>query len=404
LRIVGAVQTVDEDRISRRFGRTDERHQEEDVRIYSVNADAYKVLDGFDRHRLFYGFEAVLNDVQSTAYNLDITSAARSPEATRYPDGGSTMQTVAAYLSWRWHFHDSWSLNTGLRYSHILLDAAFEDKTFYDFPFDELAINTGALNGAIGFVYRPADDLAFNLNLSSGFRAPNVDDAGKVFDSSPGSVIVPNPDLSSEFAYNVDIGIEKTVGSSLHINLTGWYTHLTDAIVRRDYRFNGQDSILYDGVLSQVQANVNAGEGRIYGASAGLLADVTPEFSISSSLTWTQGWDLSDDVPLAHIPPMFGQTRFIYRRDRFRGELFLRYNGWKHIEDYSPGGEDNETEATVYGTPAWVTLNLRSSYQLTDMFQLTAALENILDEHYRPFSSGVSAPGRNFIFALRATF
>jgi hemoglobin/transferrin/lactoferrin receptor protein len=109
-------------------------------------------------------------------------------------------------------------------------------------------------------------------------------------------------------------------------------------------------------------------------------------------------------VPLAHIPPVFGQTRLIYRRDRFRGEFALLYNGWKHIEEYSPTGEDNEVEATIYGTPAWMTLNLRASYQLSELFQLNAALENILDEHYRPFASGVSAAGRNLVLALRATF
>lgn len=404
LRIVAAWQTVDEDRIDRRFGRSEERHREEDISVYSLNADAYRMLDDADRHRLFYGAEAVLNDVQSGAWSLDINSGARAPESTRYPDGGSTMNTFAAYLTWRWHLSEHWTLNTGMRYSHVLLDARFEDKTFYDFPFDELSINTGALNGALGLVYRPEPDFAVNLNLSSGFRAPNVDDAGKVFDSSPGSVVVPNPDLSPEYAYNAELGIEKTFASSLHVNLTGWYTHLTDVIARRDYRFNGQDSIMYDGTLSQVQANVNAGEGRIYGASAGLLADITPDFSISSSLTWTYGWDITDDVPLAHIPPMFGQTRFIYRRDRFKGEFFVIYNGWKHIEDYAPSGVDNDAEATVHGTPAWLTLNLRGSYQVTDTFQFTAAIENILDQHYRPFSSGVSAAGRNLILALRAAF
>jgi len=404
LRIVAAWQTVDEDRIDRRFGRTDERHREEDISVYSLNADAYRLLDDADRHRLFYGAEVVLNDVQSSAYSLDITTGARAPESTRYPDGGSTMNTFAAYLTWRWHMSERWTLNTGMRYSHVLLDASFEDKTFYDFPFDELSINTGALNGAVGLVYRPEPDFAVNLNLSSGFRAPNVDDAGKVFDSSPGSVVVPNPDLSPEYAYNAELGIEKTFASSLHVSLTGWYTHLTDVIARRDYHFNGQDSIMYDGTLSQVQANINAGEGRIYGASAGVLADITPDFSISSSLTWTQGWDITDDVPLAHIPPMFGQTRFIYRRDRFKGEFFVIYNGWKHIEDYAPSGVDNDAEATVHGTPSWLTLNLRGSYQLTDTFQLTAALENILDQHYRPFSSGISAAGRNLVLAIRSSF
>ncbi|PLX24415.1 MAG: TonB-dependent receptor, partial [Ignavibacteria bacterium] len=404
LRVVAAYQNVDEDRIDRRFASTLERHREEDVAVASVNIDAWKQLDDTDVHRLFYGVEGTYNDVQSAAYGLDIDTGARSIVSTRYPDGGSDLTTLAAYLTWRWHLHEAWTLNTGARYSHVLLNATFADKTFFDFPFDELEINTGAINGALGLVFRPQHDLAFNLNLSSGFRAPNVDDAGKVFDSSPGSVVVPNPELAPEYAYNAELGIEKTIASTVHVNTVGWYTLLTDAIVRGDYRFNGQDSIMYDGTPSRVQANINAGEGRIYGASLGVLADISTAFSISSSISWTHGWNITDDAPLGHIPPVFGHTRFIFRGDRLRAELGLRYNAWKHIEDYAPGGEDNDAEATIQGTPSWYTLNIRTSYQLSDYLQLNAAVENILDTHYRPFASGVSAPGRNLILALRTTF
>jgi len=34
----------------------------------------------------------------------------------------------------------------------------------------------------------------------------------------------------------------------------------------------------------------------------------------------------------------------------------------------------------------------------------TAALENSIDQRYRPYSSGISAPGRNFILALKVGF
>ena len=39
-----------------------------------------------------------------------------------------------------------------------------------------------------------------------GFRAPNIDDIGKVFDSEPGSVVVPNVHLKPEYAYSSDLG------------------------------------------------------------------------------------------------------------------------------------------------------------------------------------------------------
>jgi len=54
--------------------------------------------------------------------------------------------------------------------------------------------------------------------------------------------------------------------------------------------------------------------------------------------------------------------------------------------------------------PAWYTLNLKTAYQLNKHFNIQLAMENIFDVHYRTFASGISAPGRNFIIALRGNF
>jgi hemoglobin/transferrin/lactoferrin receptor protein len=54
--------------------------------------------------------------------------------------------------------------------------------------------------------------------------------------------------------------------------------------------------------------------------------------------------------------------------------------------------------------PAWFTLNLRLGYNLTKNFRLNASCENITDNRYRVFASGINAPGRNFIVSLRYKF
>jgi hemoglobin/transferrin/lactoferrin receptor protein len=53
--------------------------------------------------------------------------------------------------------------------------------------------------------------------------------------------------------------------------------------------------------------------------------------------------------------------------------------------------------------PGWVTVNLRTSYNLKAV-TLQFAIENIFDRNYRYFASGFSAPGRNFIIAARVDF
>jgi hemoglobin/transferrin/lactoferrin receptor protein len=43
-------------------------------------------------------------------------------------------------------------------------------------------------------------------------------------------------------------------------------------------------------------------------------------------------------------------------------------------------------------------------YQITDIFSVSGGVENLTDVRYRPYSSGITAPGRNFILSLKASF
>jgi hemoglobin/transferrin/lactoferrin receptor protein len=104
--------------------------------------------------------------------------------------------------------------------------------------------------------------------------------------------------------------------------------------------------------------------------------------------------------PLDHIPPVFGKTSIAYQNSKLFAEIFSQYNGWKRLKDYNADGEDNHQYATEDGMPSWWTLNLRSSYQLGKC-NIQFVVENILDRNYRNFASGFSAPGRNFVLALR---
>ncbi|WP_367328132.1 hypothetical protein, partial [Lentimicrobium sp.] len=54
--------------------------------------------------------------------------------------------------------------------------------------------------------------------------------------------------------------------------------------------------------------------------------------------------------------------------------------------------------------PAWATLNFKAAWYINRNFTLNAGVENITDQLYRPFASGISAPGRNFIIAVRVSF
>ncbi len=401
-KITVADQIVKESRNSRSIYDTDLSQRFERVNVFSINADFEKKTK---RGNIwYYGGEGVHNDVRSTAQVLDIATGDVSPESTRYPDGGSLMSTASLYTTYKWNISEKVKLLGGVRYSYIHLKAVFEDTTFYSFPFSRVDQYTDAFNGSVGGVYLPGKDWKFNINFASGFRSPNIDDIGKVFDSEPGVVVVPNSDLQPELSYNSEIGISKVINDRFRIGLVGYYSLLVNAMVRRDFQFNGEDFIEYEDTLSRVQALVNTGQANIYGFDFLFEGKMRSDLTFKTTLTFTEGMDLTDNIPLRHVPPIFGETRLTYKRNKWQASFYTQYNAWKHIDDFSPSEQNKPETYTEDGSPAWYTLNFKASYNFTKSIILNVGLENLLDVHYRPYSSGISAPGRNLIVALRAGF
>ncbi len=401
-----AYQATEESRISRKFNNDIRSSRTDNVDVFNLNFDLDKKIS--EKSTLFYGLEGTYNVVNSTAFAEDITTSQKFPESTRYPDGGSDYYTAAIYANFKSNLNATLTLQAGLRYSYVYALSRFNDKSFYPFNYDEIELKTGAMNGSLGLVYRPASTWQMNVNLSSGFRAPNIDDIAKVFDSEPGNVVVPNPDIKPEYVYNIDAGISKKIGSKIRIEATGFYTIITDLMDRRDFQMNGQDSILYDGEMSNVQAIQNVKSGWIAGVSFSFLADLSEHLAFKTTANYMQGED-EDKLPIRHVSPFFGSTGFTYSAKKVKLDLYAVYNGTISNEKLA---SSEQGKAYMYATddngnpysPGWYTINLKGYYQINNYLQLNLGLENIFDQRYRPYSSGIVAPGRNFIVALRANF
>lgn len=392
---IAAFQKIDEDRYSRKFRNPDLLSQQEDVRVLSLNMDLLKAWGA--KHKLNYGIEFVYNRVASIAFYEDITTGEQRPAQTRYPGGGSQSWSASAYASYKWILNKQVVLNGGSRYNWGGLSSVFVTPIL---PFDRIDISHGALTGSIGMVYTPSDQWQLNTLLSTGFRNPNVDDYGKVR-AKDDLVTVPNDDLSPEHSYNAEVGISRIVEGYMKIELVGYYTWLEDAIVRTFFQLNGADSLYYDGDPYRITTNYNAGRARIFGAFLGFTSNLNENITLKGTINYTRGHNLTDDVPLGHIPPVFGRSSITYRKSRFFIEPYLVYHGWKNRGEFSPYGEDNDEEAMEFGFPSWWTANIKSGFQVGTHLEFMLAIENLLDQFYKPFASGVSAPGRNFILTAR---
>ena len=407
LRTTVAYQNYDESRIDRTRANNTRNTQAEKVNAVSFNIDATKILG---KGELFYGIEYVHNKVGSTGNKTNIVTNTRVAGVSRYPNG-STWSTSGIYGSYKINFTPKFTLTTGLRYSYNTLNATF-DTTFIKFPYKKAELKDGAFTGNMGLVYRPAETWQLNGNISTGYRMPNVDDIGKLFESVPGNVTVPNPDLKPEYAWNFEIGIVKNISQKFRLELNGFHTILNDAIVRRPTTFNGQDSIIFDGVKSRVEALQNVAKATVWGFQASVEYYIIKNLSVQTYANWISGKETDDakneQVALRHAPPFYGSSFIRYRFKNLFVEASANYNSKIKNEDLAPS---EQAKTDIYAkdaagkpyAPGWYTLNLKASFQITKNLMATTGWENFTNQRYRPYSSGIVAAGSNFIISLRAS-
>ena len=399
-----AYQYFGESRISRKFEFVSRKSRAEKVRALSLNLDFDKSLT--DKTNLSYGAEYIYNKVGSEAASINIDNNTIESIATRYPDG-SEWSSLAAYLIFKYKPIDKLTLQSGIRYNSILINADLSSNAqFYELPFSDTSLNTSALTGTAGLTWEQSKTFLWKFNATTAFRAPNIDDIGKVFDSQPGMVVAPNPHLSPEHAYGGELGLTINIDDSVLFDFSTYYTYLHNAMARDNFSINGVSEIEYDGELSEIQAIQNNSEAWVTGFEAGLRARLSKALEITSQYSVSNGRQKNAqniDSPMRHVAPAFGNMHVIWKHNKTTLDGYINYNAGLSYEDISHELSKHlfalDENVNPYA-PAWLTFNLRSQYNFSKTVSFVGAIENITNKGYRPFASGISGPGTNLIFAI----
>jgi hemoglobin/transferrin/lactoferrin receptor protein len=449
--VIAAFQQLHENRLFRLLNKSQRIYQLEDVNIYSLTADFDKKLSDNGQHLLMYGVDFNYNDINSEGGRVKITDESITRNAlSRYPADNS-VKTAGAYANYHLTNADTTlALDAGLRFTATKLLSIYSSTdsntvwptSYYD---PGIGATNSDLTWSLGGTWTSPTGTKLRLLGSKAFRSPNIDDYSQ-YRPRNGYINIPNPDLGPERSYNVELHLGQNIGDPtdalrLNIGVTGFYTYVKDIMTRRAFKLpDGTNIVTVDGVDFETRANVNANKGIIKGLSGELQARLGDKWSLESTMTLTRGdvsFTLKDSQgnivfdglqPIDHIPPANGFTNLTYQAGRFKASAVARYQLAKTIDRYGvsdlslgPNGElvigrggtednleyaythvDPQTGKTVQdGTLAWTTYNLYTSFDISKIFTIHAAVENITDLNYRPFSSGVSAAGRNYIVSLR---
>ena len=423
-----AYQKVDESRVNRKFGEISRSNKLESVNVLSLNTDFFGYLKG--GHSFSYGLEWTHNKINSEAYAFDleldferITGFSNlRPITSRYPDNGSSANSFAVYLNWIYEPNKRTTLNAGLRLTSSSLKGDWNKIASVDKLLSSVELDSEALTYTIAVTFRPNKKLQINSLLSSGFRNPNIDDIGKIRESS-GILLVPNSFLKPEYAYTFESGIKiRSNNQKSYLDLRGFSTLVSRHIVRSDFivfsdtSTKDQNTIIYNGDEVLTQANKNLGNRFIYGICLDGKLSLNSFIKLYGGVNFTSSDKNSDYGPMPSIAPFFGTFTFSSKYRKWSNFLIWKFSGSKKPLDYSWGGEDglNETPNVApdepleidrfYGIPSWNIFSLLNQYYLKENIRLTFGLNNIFDIHYRTFASGISSEGRSFQLGVKVKF
>ena len=217
-------------------------------------------------------------------------------------------------------------------------------------------------------------------SAGSGFRAPTFNEL-----FFPGFA---NPDLKPEESFGWDVGVDQKLWDNrVRLGLTYFDTRYTNLI---------ECCVFLPGPPFVTTGNI--GRARSRGIELTSEVDLLDNLTAAVNYTFTDTENLITGKPLTREPRHRWNVRLTWQpipRLSLFGEVFTRSQQYEIIGDTFNRGS---TRVDVGGT-----FRLLNRYAVLQALDLTARVQNVLDEGYSEVR-GFPAPGINALVGLRATF
>ncbi len=401
-----AYQNIREIRITSFFESDEINEQNELLNILNTTLDFSKKNGA---HQIYYGLDGNFNDLNSRAFQQNYGLDNRALGGlTRYPNDLGRAFSSGAYAQY-YYLPDSWyKINIGARYDYNQVDIRFERDNFFEWPeffYEGITNRNNSVNGSVGFHADLPSGFKLRTLVGTSFRSPNIDDIAKTRlnndeISIPNSDLIPEKSLSSE----ATIAYRK---AGLEVSVTGFHTILQDAVVRENFALpSGETIFITNNDTFNIVANVNAENGFIQGFSMNSSYSFRKNFEVEGSVNFMRGQVINEGEaarPLGHIPPTYGRLFFSYEKGAWQLRTGSRFNAFKPIDSFG-GSVDNPEFATARGSESWYTLHATAAYKFHSALTLQVGVDNILDQFYVPFASGLPGAGRHVSVTIRGHF
>jgi len=300
--------------------------------------------------------------------------------------------------------NDRWSVIPALRYDIFKLDAT-KDVLY---PLNPASLSDSALSPKLGLIFRANDVLSVYGNLASGFKSPGAAQLNRFFENITGFYkTIPNPALRPETSRTLEVGVRGQT------NVVGW-----DATVFHGrYKDFIEDEVLVSGrgvpgdpLTFQ---SVNRQAVRISGFEVKGTVKVDVSTGVMFALGHTRGRDTVARQPLNSVMPRkvaIGVNHKVGAWQLGASVTHVAAKSAADIHNTLTGG------LTQFATPAYTTLDVKASWQLSKATRLTAAVHNLTNRKYWEWTNvrgiasnsavldSYTAPGRSVSVGLVTAF
>jgi len=262
----------------------------------------------------------------------------------------------------------------GLRYNflHIQMN---------ELTLGNIAIKPSALVSNFGFNYQLNQHSFLFGSITTGYRAPNIDDLGSL-----GIVDfryeIPSYDLRPEKSLNTEIGY-KFRKNKIDFSIAAFKMKLKDIIAR----------VLVDGkVISgyNVYNKKNIESSYINGAEVNYTYLVSKFLTWHTNATYTYGQNVTKNEPMRRIPPLFGKNKISFVKKNKTLAISHQFAG---KQDRLAQGDKDDNRIGKLGTPGWNIFNIDAGWEFKKL-SLNTSLINISNVQYKTHGSGVYGMGR----------
>jgi outer membrane receptor protein involved in Fe transport len=141
---------------------------------------------------------------------------------------------------------------------------------------------------------------------------------------------------------------------------------------------------------------------KLWGIESGARYRLTDSTELYATATFTRGKEkvAGSTNHAERVPPLFGKAGVRWSKDRLSLEGYSFYAASQRR--LNPR-DRVDPRIDPDGTPSWVTLNFKATWQATDRLGVGLRLENLGDRRYREHASGLDEPGFNAIASFEWT-